>query len=301
MNYFERQLDDLGAYAKYYFQEPSSEIDLNRIYPTIVICPGGAYFWTSFREDDSVALSFLAEGFHVVVVHYATEGLKKMAGDTIEVLPQHPVSAFPNPLVSLAKAVAFLKENAEEYHVDLDYVVVGGFSAGGNVAGQLGTLWHEDWLQALVGKDKEYYRPTHLLLAYAAFDVAPNVKEGEFNKVAFAATGEAYPSQELLDQLNPIKHVTHQTPPSFVWHTKEDVLVPATNALSFCQELAKADVDYELHLFNKGKHGLVLGDLRTGYKSSNQNAQVYKWVDLFLEWLYPIKTQNGGFYPPKEG
>ena len=140
MNYFERQLDDLGAYAKYYFQEPSSEIDLNRIYPTIVICPGGAYFWTSFREDDSVALSFLAEGFHVVVVHYATEGLKKMAGDTIEVLPQHPVSAFPNPLVSLAKAVAFLKENAEEYHVDLDYVVVGGFSAGGNVAGQLGTL-----------------------------------------------------------------------------------------------------------------------------------------------------------------
>ena len=62
--------------------------------------------------------------------------------------------------------------------------------------------------------------------------------------------------------------------------------------------LAKAGVPYELHIFNKGKHGLVLGDLRTGVKSSNQNAQVYKWVDLFLEWLAPIKTIRAGFYKP---
>ncbi len=298
MNYFEKKLDANGAYAKFYLQEPHPEIDAQRRYPTIVICPGGAYFWTSFREDESVALRFLSEGFHVVVVHYATEGREKMAPDQLESLPAAPVSAFPNPLLALAKAVAFVKENAEKYHVDLDYVVVGGFSAGGNVAGQLGVYWDKEWLGDLVGKAADLLRPTHLLLAYAAFDIYPDYDEEVFHKVSYAASGKAFPSRELLDKLNPIKHVSTATPPSFVWHTAEDVLVPASNSMAYCQALAKAGVPYELHIFNKGKHGLVLGDLRTGVKSSNQNAQVYKWVDLFLEWLAPIKTIRAGFYKP---
>ena len=143
MKYFEKQLDNNGSYAKFYLQEPNQEIDSNRLYPSLVICPGGAYFWTSFREDESVALRFLAEGFHVIVVHYATEGLERMASYDVEQLPVNPVSAFPQPLVALAKAVAYLKENAVSFHVDLNYVVVGGFSAGGHIASQLGTHWHK--------------------------------------------------------------------------------------------------------------------------------------------------------------
>ena len=143
MKYFEKPLDNNGSYAKFYLQEPNQEIDSDRRYSSLVICPGGAYFWTSFREDESVALRFLAEGFHVIVVHYATEGLERMASDNIEQLPANPVSAFPRPLVALAKAVSYLKENAASFHVDLNYVVVGGFSAGGHIASQLGTHWHK--------------------------------------------------------------------------------------------------------------------------------------------------------------
>lgn len=300
MLYFEKTFGQDGAYAKYYFQEPHEEIDKHRRYPTIVICPGGAYFWTSFREDESVALRFLAEGFHVVVVHYATEGLKTMDPDLLEELPEQPKSRFPLPLISLAQAVSYLREHKDVYAVDEDYIVVAGFSAGGNVAAQLGTYWHEDWLEKLVKKDKLLYRPTHLLLAYAALDIYPNADSTVFHKVAYAATGKPYPTQADLDQCNPIKHVTKQTPPSFVWHTLEDKLVPASNALDFCQQLNKNDVPYELHIFNKGKHGLVLGDLRTGVKSSNQNAQVHKWVDLFLEWLRPYKSKVASFYKEQE-
>lgn len=300
MKYFEEKLDKNGSYAKFYLQEPNPEIDSNRLYPSLIICPGGAYFWTSFREDESVALRFLAEGFHVVIVHYATEGLERMASNDVDLLPKNPVSTFPNPLLALARAVVHLKEHASTYHVDLEFVVVGGFSAGGNVAGQLGTYWHQDWLQELVEKDKELFRPTHLLLAYAAYDLNTKNNSTSFNKVTFAATGQLYPSHGILEKLNPIANVSSHTPPSFVWHTLEDSLVPASDALKYCQELHKVDVPYELHIFNHGKHGLVLGDLRTGVKSSNQNAQVYKWVDLFLEWLAPIKTSRFGFHQPQK-
>lgn len=118
-----------------------------------------------------------------------------------------------------------------------------------------------------------------MLIMTSILEGNPNV----FNKVVYASTGIEFPSQKQLDLLNPIKHVTDDTVPCFVWHTMEDALVPSSNVLAFCQELEKSHIPYELHLFNKGKHGLVLGYLRTGVKSSNQNAQVYKWVDLFIE------------------
>lgn len=296
MYYFKRNLSIAGSYAKYYFQEPSEEIDRYRKYPTIVICPGGAYLWTSFREDESVALRFLAEGFHVVVVHYATEGRERMSVADVEQLPANPVSQFPNPVVSLAEAVAFLREHAEQYAVDTDHIIVGGFSAGGHVAGMLGTRWHEEWLEKLVGKNKQLYRPTHLLLAYTAYDLKPVKPRSSVDTVLYAATGERQPSEEMLKEMDLIHHVSSMTPPTFIWHTREDVLTPSLGALKFAVELEKAEVPYELHLFDKGKHGLVLGDLRTGTKSSNMNAQVYKWVDLFLEWIIPVKTQKGSFY-----
>ncbi|MFH6636623.1 alpha/beta hydrolase [Streptococcus suis] len=301
MNYFEKKLSIDGSYAKYYFQEANEEIDSTRKYPTIVICPGGAYLWTSFREDESVALRFLAEGFHVVVVHYATEGREVMSVSDSEKLPVNPVSMFPNPLVCLAEAVAFLRENSEQFAVDPDYIIVGGFSAGGNVAGLLGTRWHEEWLEKLVGKDRSLYRPTHLLLAYAAYDLKPKTANStSIDNVIYAATGDVNPSEATIKELNLISNVSTLTPPTFIWHTREDVLTPSIGALEFSLALEKVGIPYELHLFDKGKHGLVLGDLRTGTKASNMNAQVYKWIDLFLEWIVPYKTQNGGFYHPIE-
>ncbi|MFC5630839.1 MULTISPECIES: alpha/beta hydrolase [Streptococcus] len=302
MKYLEQKIGTNGAYAKYYFQEPSHEIDLKRKYPTIVVCPGGAYFWTSFREDEQVALRFLAEGFHVVVVHYATEGRAAYDSDNLTELPKNPVSVFPNPLVELATATAFLRENAETFNVDEDFIVVSGYSAGGNLAGQLATLWHEDWLEEKVGKPKELYRPTHAMLGYAALDFNISDKqEDNFNKVALATTGHPYGDRKISEAMNPISHVSDKTPPCFIWHTRQDTLVPVKNALCFALELEKYGVAYELHVFDKGKHGLVLGDLRTGIKASNKNAQVYKWVDLFLEWLYPRKTDRGGFYKSIDG
>uniref|UniRef100_UPI0026EE9355 alpha/beta hydrolase n=1 Tax=Streptococcus merionis TaxID=400065 RepID=UPI0026EE9355 len=278
MKYFEKKLGERGGYVKYYIQEPHVEIDPNRKFPTLVICPGGAYLWTSFREDESVALRFLAEGFNVAVVHYATEGREAYQVETVDDLPASPATVFPNPLVELATAVAEIRNHKEEWAVDEDYIIVGGFSAGGNLAAQLGTLWHEDWLSNLVGENKETYRPTHLLLAYAALDFTPRKlpSHGEINTILHATTGELELNQEKIDRMNPIKHVSKYTPPSFIWHTLEDVLVPATDALSFSQALSKVEVPYELHIFNKGKHGLVLGDLRTGIKLDQANAQVYK-------------------------
>ena len=74
MEYFTKMIGDKGAKATFYLQTPNAEIDSTRKYPIVVIVPGGAYFWTSWREMEPVALDFLGKGFSCVVMEYATEG-----------------------------------------------------------------------------------------------------------------------------------------------------------------------------------------------------------------------------------
>ena len=53
--------------------------------------------------------------------------------------------------------------------------------------------------------------------------------------------------------------MTKDTPPTFLAHTNADTGVPAENSLLFALALRKAGVPVELHLFEKGHHGLGLG------------------------------------------
>lgn len=308
MKYFEQKIGNNGAHAKFYFQEPNKEIDVNRKYPTIVVLPGGAFMWTSFREDEPIALRFLAEGFNVVVAHYATDGIAAYAGADVESFPKHPVTKFPNSIVEVAKVLVFLRENAEKYAINPDQISVMGFSAGGTVAGMLGVFWNEPWMKKLVGADNAMFKPNSLMIGYGAVDLTRKStrplpasmrhanQESPTNKMFYALTGEENPTKDELEAMNPINHVSSSTPPTFLWHTQEDPLVPVLDSVYFAAKLEEHGVPFELHVFTKGKHGLALGDYRSGVKKDQTNAQVFKWVDLYLEWLAPRKTIRGGFY-----
>jgi len=44
----------------------------------------------------------------------------------------------------------------------------------------------------------------------------------------------------------------------FLWHTVEDKAVPVENSLMFAQALREAGVPFDLHLYEKGRHGIGL-------------------------------------------
>ncbi|MDN2452170.1 alpha/beta hydrolase [Lactobacillus sp. UCMA15818] len=307
MKHFKLNIGKNGGYAEFYLQEQDFEIDPARKFPTIVICPGGVFMWTSSREGEPIAQRFLAEGFHCVIVHYATEGIKAYQTDRVEKLPQSPVSKFPNPVVEVAQVLVYLRENSDQFAVAKDQITVMGFSAGGTVAAWLGVFWNTKWLAEKVQKKNDFFKPNSLMLGYPALDVSlksdrkfhtsqPQKSPKGVIIAAYAATGEIHPEQAELDRMNPRKYVSKDMPPTFIWHTQEDPLVPVYNSLWFAEALEKQKIPVELHVFSKGKHGLALGDYRTGIKQNQTSAQIYKWVDLFLEWLYPYKTIRGSFY-----
>lgn len=169
----------------------------------------------------------------------------------------------------------------------------------------MGVYWNEEWLEKKVGKPKELYRPTHMMLGYGSFDLSDK-GNSRFTKMPevmtyarYALLGDTNPSSERLDKVNPVKHVNKMTPPTFLWQTVDDEIVNVQGTIDFEQALYNSNVPFEAHIFNKGRHGLSLADLRTTNSKELCNFQVGKWVDLFIEWISPYKSQKSSFFSPK--
>ena len=84
------------------------------------------------------------------------------------------------------------------------------------------------------------------------------------------------PDDELRLSLSNELCVTSDTPPVFIWHTAEDKSVPVENSLLFAGALSKCGVEFSLHVFPKGAHGLGLAE-------GNQVLSV--WPSLCGSWL----------------
>jgi len=81
---------------------------------------------------------------------------------------------------------------------------------------------------------------------------------------------------ELAKSLSGEQAVVPQTPPTFIFQTNEDTTVPAENAVYYYLALRKASVPAEMHIFEKGPHGVGL---------ANDNAALSAWSSLLANWL----------------
>ncbi len=111
--------------------------------PIVVIAPGGGYLNVYIKEDgDKTALQYNAAGFHVAVLNYCVKPHR-----------------FPEPQIDLALSIKLLRDNAEEWGIDKNMIVVLGFSAGGYLCSSLSTLWNNYNLFTLSEIQSEIYKP----------------------------------------------------------------------------------------------------------------------------------------------
>jgi acetyl esterase/lipase len=83
-------------------------------------------------------------------------------------------------------------------------------------------------------------------------------------------------SKELIENLSNEKQVTSETPPTFLFHTDEDTLVPSENSVMFYLALRNAKVPAELHIYRKGRHGLGLAPKTSG--TCNWSKDCEEWM-----------------------
>ncbi|GIP14831.1 acetylesterase [Paenibacillus montaniterrae] len=262
--------------------------------PALLIFPGGGYIYTSDREAEPVALRFASLGYRTFVLHYNTYHGKAPVTKEMEENP-NPHVKFPQPLYDAAKAISTIRKRAAEWNIDPDQIAVAGFSAGGHLAASIGVHWNKAYLAEHLGESNEQFKPNALVLGYALIDNVLAIQmmteqEREKFKDLFAMInkamfGDAEADEEELKKLSPVHEVGPHTPPSFLWHTSEDDLVLTAHSLSFAMELCKHRIPHEMHIFEKGGHGLSLADATTATHADHLQPAAAKWVELAHQWL----------------
>ena len=206
----------------------------------IVICPGGGYTHLAIEHEGYHYARFLNEhGIAGFVLKYrlGSSGYR------------HPAM-----LQDAARALRIVRARAAEWKLDPARIGIMGSSAGGHLASTL--LTHFD-----AGKpddpdpiERVSSRPDLGILCYAVITMGPGTHGGSRDNVLGRNAGA-----ELIAELSNERHVTANTPPTFLWSTDDDRTVPVSNSLGFAAALANARVPFALHVYEHGPHGLGLG------------------------------------------
>jgi len=242
---------------------------------SLVICPGGGYgFLATEHEGKEVAEWAQSLGLTAFVLKYRIFKANK---------PYH----HPRMLEDAQRAIRTVRSRAAEWKLDPARVAVIGFSAGGHLASTVATHFDSGKHDSTDPIDQQSCRPDLAILIYPVVALAtPYGHTGSLKNLL----GDS-PSAALVESLSNERQVTPETPPTFLAHTNADAGVPAENSLLFALALRKAKVPVELHLFEKGQHGLGLG---TGWKGRIAPDEAFQaWPKLCATWL-----KGRGFFEP---
>ncbi len=251
----------------YYLHDAVEDLQAYKQRPIVIVCPGGGYTHLSNREADPVALSFMAKGFHVAVLKYSID----------------PYALFPNSLIELSKAVKYTRDNASRFGIIKDKIAICGFSAGGHVTATFSTLWNRDFVKFLTEVEAEENKPNAIILGYPVITKRWLEKSGVINKILNEFTLEEF----KLISAN--ENVSKDTPPAFIFHSFEDKTVPVSDSLDFAKAMEENNVPFELHIYEKGVHGFVLGNELTRMDENQPiDGNGYTWLEMSCKWLWDI-------------
>jgi len=227
----------------------------------IVICPGGGYGGLAPHEGQGYAEWLADNGVAGIVLKYrlGSHGYR------------HPAM-----LNDAARAVRLTRSKAAEWKIDPKRIGIMGSSAGGHLASTLLTHFDAGKPDDADPVEHESSRPDLGILCYAVITMGPNTHGGSRQNLL-----GSNPSPELIDLLSNEKQVTPQTPPCFIWHTWEDNAVKVDNSLAFAEALIKNRVPCDLHVFEKGPHGIGLSQGKNGVPA----GEVHPWAKDLLYWL----------------
>ena len=222
----------------------------------VIVCPGGGYQNLAMdKEGTEIARWLNSLGVAAFVLKYRL-GPKY----------HHPVE-----LGDAQRAIRTVRSKAAQYRVLPDRVGIMGFSAGGHLAASAGTHFDTVAPNANDPIDSVSSRPDFLVLGYPVISLTNYVHQGSKRSLL----GENA-SQDLVALMSNELQVTSQTPPTFLFHTNADTAVPPENSVLFYLALRKAGVPAEMHIYERGPHGVGLA--QTDGADSTWPARLADWL-----------------------
>lgn len=186
---------------------PDSNTEIDR--PTLFYFHGGGFFGGSKNMGDPMAASeatallddLCAQDYNIVNVDYA-------------LVPDYH---FPIPLLQINEAIRFIAEHKDEYHMNMDNIILMGSSAGAIMTAQYGTVLSNSAYAALLGIVPAL-NPEQV--SAVVIDDAPidyrNMKLRCKMLIGNYVKGSIYLNEDELNRYECIPHMTSEYPAAFL-------------------------------------------------------------------------------------
>ena len=217
------------AGVRYDQDDPDALLDIHRpsafdghALPVIVWIHGGGFVAGSRGQLSNYARILAGDGHAVVVVDYSLA----------------PAARYPMPVRQVNRALAFLSGNAARLQLDRDRFILGGDSAGAQIASQLAALVSSPAYAASMhltpGLARGQLRGLVLFCGpHDALLMGHRAASSWYLRtVMWSYLGSPIPSQALLQEFSVVPHVTSAFPPAFITVGNADPLAPQSLALA---------------------------------------------------------------------
>ncbi len=248
-----------------YIPTPQSE---GQRTPAILVFPGGSYCWLDKETEGHMVAEWLqSRGIAAFVLTYRVvtpakfaTGIRLLTGERM----------FPKMLNDAEAAIAYLRQHADEYHIDPHKIGTIGFSAGGHLS-----LMLAEWHSA-----DSLYQPDFTAAIYPV--VTFTDKKHTHQRTRRAALGIYYQfNHRRQAELSLEQHVPPTMPPTFLLACKDDRTVDYQNTEMMDAALTEAGINHLTTIYNVGDHGF-------GANPKKFSPETAQWQELFIEWLKTI-------------
>jgi len=245
--------------------------------PVLLQVPGGAWAIGMRRPQAYPLLSHLADrGWVCVSIDY-------------RVSPRH---TWPDHIVDVKRALAWIKENIADYGGDPDFVAITGGSAGGHLC-SLAALTPDD-PQYQPGFEEVDTSVAAAVPIYGRYDWVSTHGNGRKEFIAFlqkfVVKKRFAENKQVYVDASPIRRLRPDAPPIFVLHGQDDSIIPVPEGREFAEALrevststvAYAEIPHAQHAFD-----FYYGSPRAHYTA--------RAVEEFLSWVHATRqvTSSG--------
>lgn len=220
---------------------------------TVVFLHGGGYYLSDKSKEERYIQPYLKKGMNVVNVNYR---LKR---------------GIPLATEDLTSALNFLKANNAAYQLNLNKIILTGFSAGAHIASIVGASANNATYIHKLNKGIGISAVINFSGPVDGLDVVEEVFVN--NKIPIMKdignalfVGEGYANKDTVAKYNPITYFDKNDPPFFVWHGAKDDQVPASTFVKFDNLLNKNKRKNKVIFLAEGLHSPSALELKDAYK-----------------------------------
>ncbi|MBT3274081.1 MAG: alpha/beta hydrolase [Spirochaetales bacterium] len=219
-------------------------------YPGIVVIHGGGWFTQSkdLIRETTIASSLAAEGYVCACIDYKLIDIDSLVS---------PQDAWPTNLQDCRRAVSFLRDNADKYHIDGSRIGAIGGSAGAHLAALLACA--DNAFGPPPPESQTDHRIGCAVILYGIGDIHHWLDNSDCNVLAMTALelmlgGTRAEKPDAYRAASPLEYASSASPPLLLMHGAEDSIISCKESEFFAKGLADIGAPHELIIVEGAGH-----------------------------------------------